>query len=120
MDTRPIELAPSVAMNGATRKAVGLAALAVLAGCSSEPYVVDEHEAQAGCQEFVERRLKAPATAEFGSWNAEPDPGSANGWVVSGVVDAENSFGAKIRSTFTCRMHVSDGQWVLESVTDLK
>ncbi|QYM63489.1 hypothetical protein [Microbacterium sp. Se5.02b] len=49
------------------------------------------------CEDAIKERLKAPATAEFVS--AATGSGT---WTVSGTVDAENSFGAKLRSTYQC------------------
>jgi hypothetical protein len=54
------------------------------------------------CKEAVEARLKAPATADFPSfgWNVA-DLGKWH-YSVSSYVDSQNSFGANIRTTFTC------------------
>lgn len=54
------------------------------------------------CVEQASRQLKAPATAEFSS-KAESHP-TINGshMVFSGTVDAQNSFGALLRSTWDC------------------
>lgn len=49
------------------------------------------------CEDAIKERLKAPSTAEFDSTAA----GSGT-WTVTGTVDAENSFGAKLRSTYQC------------------
>jgi len=73
--------------------------------------------AVSGCQQFVERRLKAPSTADFTGMAAIPT--GANGWRVDGSVDAENSFGAKVRTGFTCHMHSSGDRWVLEGISGL-
>jgi hypothetical protein len=70
------------------------------------------------CQEAVKRRLKAPATADF-PWYSDSfvrylDVGRFR---VSAYVDAENSFGAKIRSYYTCVVKSTDGHhWTLESI----
>jgi hypothetical protein len=51
------------------------------------------------CEGWVKERLKAPATAEFADSNVT----SASGvYTVRGAVDSQNSFGALIRSRFTC------------------
>lgn len=57
----------------------------------------NEYEAIAQCEAAIEERLKSPSTASFDS--------SATGsgtWTVTGTVDAENSFGATVRSSFEC------------------
>lgn len=66
------------------------------------------------CREFVERSLKAPASAEFQSYNQFAAWGSDDGpYGVDGYVDAQNSFGAKIRAHFTCLMEKKGGTWRL-------
>lgn len=53
-------------------------------------------------QEAVESKLKAPKTAEFPLGYDEYEiQQNGNTYTVSSYVDAENSFGAKIRNTFT-------------------
>lgn len=56
------------------------------------------------CEEAIKSRLKAPATAVFSSW--EQEEMDARLTSVRGEVDAENGFGAMIRSSFKC--HVLD------------
>jgi hypothetical protein len=75
----------------------------------------DEQKADAGraCQEkFIPERLKAPASAKFSSVATTFDGTSYH---VEGLVDSQNSFGALVRSSFTCVMHSSGSQWVLDS-----
>lgn len=65
------------------------------------------------CKDVVNQVLKAPGTADYpGSWY---DP--LNGWgmqkvnnlvTVSSYVDAENSFGAKLRTTFVIQFKMND------------
>lgn len=70
-------------------------------------------DAQRACQEtFIPDRLKAPSTAEFTNVSVTT---SLETYTVTGSVDAQNSFGAPIRSTFICIMHSSGDQWVLDS-----
>jgi hypothetical protein len=57
-----------------------------------------QYEAIAQCEARIENLLKAPATADFET----SATGSGSTWTVNGSVDAENSFGALIRSTFQC------------------
>jgi hypothetical protein len=58
------------------------------------------------CHEAVKERLKAPATAQFSMEEITNSNTS-----VRGAVDAQNGFGALIRSTFTCTMSHADGKW---------
>jgi hypothetical protein len=65
---------------------------------------VDRIDAWLACREFVTRRLKAPSTASFpfaGSQDYVADLGEGR-FRASAYVDAQNSFGAKIRTTFDC------------------
>lgn len=62
-------------------------------------------------QIFVQERLVAPATANF-SWL------ESNSWtffdtifVISGYVDAQNYFGAQVRTTYTCKLRYKGGEW---------
>ena len=51
------------------------------------------------CKDWVKEKLKAPATADF---SGERVSGSGGDYTIAGAVDSENSFGAKIRSTWVC------------------
>lgn len=58
----------------------------------------DAWGAKDACHGWVEDQLKAPSTADF-----HDDDVSGDGpWTITGSVDAENSFGAKIRTSWTC------------------
>lgn len=59
-------------------------------------------EAQQQCQARVELRLKAPSTADFNSSSARELGSTGNRWEVTGIVDAENSFGGTVRMTYKC------------------
>lgn len=70
-------------------------------------------------QDAVKEELKAPSTAKF-PWDYESyvtDNGDGT-YTVTSYVDAENSFGAKIRSKFRCIVHNEDGSGN-GTVTDL-
>lgn len=88
-----------------TTAAVALMATAGLTACSSEPDEPDEYGARDVCEQFVEKRLKAPATAEFENTATTE---SGNEWTVEGDVDAENSFGAQIRNHYVCTVAPTD------------
>jgi len=77
-------------------------------------------EAAIAAEEFVKDILKAPGTAEFNSY--DPDKVTEiekNRFKVTGWVDAENSFGAKIRSRYLAvvRYEPTDGKWCLEEIS---
>jgi hypothetical protein len=73
-------------------------------------------------QEFVRRNLKAPSTAEF-PWYTDDQvavstkPGCA--FRVIAWVDAQNSFGAQIRSVYIVDMKYNDdaGTWMLTDIS---
>ena len=86
-----------------------------------------EDEAIDRCTSAVADRMKSPSTAEFSDVSAhETDSlktidedyaqldryssyGKLSRWVVTGDVDASNSFGATVRSEFNCSAIVGDG-----------
>lgn len=77
----------------AERRAQEEARAATLAG--QNPYLIREH-----CLESVRSKLKAPATARFEDRTV---PTFNNGsWAWGSYVDAQNSFGAMIRTSFVC------------------
>jgi hypothetical protein len=53
-------------------------------------------------EDFVKGRLRAPATADFQAYNAT-NIGGCN-FVVKGYVDAQNGFGAKLRSAYVVEL----------------
>jgi hypothetical protein len=89
-----------------TAAVIALATLAILAGCSNEPYDPNnEYEMKAQCEGFAGERLKSPATADY-DLEATPIPDDPQeAWEVVGTVDSENSFGAKVRSEVRCVIH---------------
>ena len=74
--------------------------------------VPPEFEARAECRMAVVNSLKAPSSAEFVTIQAkQTSPGR---WTVGGQVDAQNSFGAMIRSHFICEAVESGTGWRVE------
>jgi hypothetical protein len=77
-------------------------------------------EAQVMCEHFVKDRLKVPRSADF-PWVAAKDVVRSLGngrYIMSSYVDAENSFGAKIRARFACTVEfLGKNNWSLESLT---
>lgn len=82
-------LAPALLIMG------GLGVWAAVGGGDGNP----EGEAVTACQDAVKARLKAPGSASFHSGATETKPSI---WRVVGDVDAANSFGGEVRTSFTC------------------
>lgn len=77
---------------------------------------IDKYDAWVIAQDEVKNRLKAPSTADFCSMSSATVKKNGNTWTVKGYVDAENSFGAKVRNDFTVVITVSEdgGQYIVE------
>jgi hypothetical protein len=78
----------------------------------------DKMTAYFASQDFVEKNLKAPSTAKF-PWYSEPFVTDLGGgrFRVSAYVDAQNTFGAQIRTQYTCVVKGTDEiHWILESL----
>ncbi len=73
------------------------------------PKAVQDFELRDMCEQWVKNQLKAPSTAKF-SDHAIKSTG-ANNWTVTGAVDADNSFGAAIRSTWSCEITLDGDTW---------
>src|SRR5437868_6407417 len=63
------------------------------------------------CSEFVKDRLKAPATSDFAEYGAQGTGATKSGraYTVLGYVDAENSFGANVRTNYVCTVKYVGG-----------
>ena len=75
-------------------------------------------------QTFVKRGLKAPSTADFGSYSESqvksmPAGESACTFLVIGHVDAQNSYGAMIRNRYIVTVAKAKGQdsWTASDMT---
>ncbi|MGY1778762.1 hypothetical protein [Geodermatophilus sp. SYSU D01036] len=89
-------------------------------GSSSETDDRSDGMAKVMCEDFIEERLKAPSTADFSGIFDTTITGSGDDYTVRGYVDAENSFGAMLRSNYTCQIHDNgDDTWSLVSLTGL-
>lgn len=97
---------------------VSTAVLLTMAGCSSGgsgdsggggmDQTARDFMAYDACKSAVSDQLKAPSTADFQSeLDVDYRTTGGNNITVLGWVDAQNSFGAKLRSNFTCSMDVS-------------
>lgn len=82
---------------------------------------VDRSDACFMSQKFVKQSLKAPATAQFPDWTEENCSATHTGdtWTVTSYVDAQNGFGALIRSDYTVGMayHPDRDTWTLTNIS---
>lgn len=98
------------------------------AGSSSETNVAQSPEISvqpskvevyAMSKEFVKKQLKSPSTAKFPTYSDDfvTDMGE-NKFLVASYVDAENSFGAKVRTRYSCILQYIEetGKWQLEDI----
>lgn len=67
------------------------------------------------CKEFLKDRLKAPSTAKFAPTSDQIISSQGNDeYKVISYVDAENSFGAMIRTDYTCIVkYTGNDNWSL-------
>jgi hypothetical protein len=93
--------------------------LVAVAGCGGEPRPEhDDFAAYYMCKGFVTDRLRAPSTAEFGSFNDSRVSlvGDAK-YAVSGHLDAQNGFGAMIRNRYDCTVqYEGSSRWTLDDL----
>jgi hypothetical protein len=77
-----------------------LVPLLILTACAKKnPNWTD---VRAACITSVSEKLKAPSTARYDSDDKPQE--TPIGWRWSGYVDAQNSFGANVRSRFNCEV----------------
>ncbi len=74
----------------------------------------DTIEARLVCKDFVKQRLKSPKSADFSGEQAQAL--GANAYRVTGNVDAENSFGANLRSRWVCAVTLVGNTWKLNNL----
>lgn len=88
----------------------GLAVASVAVFAALAPAAPEHGPAQAiaACQLQVRNNLKAPSTARYPDDDTATNIGG-NVWTVTGHVDAGNSYGAKIRSRYTCTVTFISG-----------
>jgi hypothetical protein len=72
-----------------------------------------EGGAYEACKRAVESTLKAPSTADFSGPLHSDITADGDTYKVAGYVDSENSFGASLRSNFTCTVRDTGGDWEL-------
>lgn len=62
-----------------------------------------------GAEQVVKEKLKAPSTAKFSSWGeTKITKIKDNTYLVKGYVDAQNGFGAMIRSNYSVEITIKD------------
>ena len=66
-----------------------------------------EQQVIGACEDAIRAQLKSPATAKF---TGETAAGADPTWTIYGAVDAQNGFGALIRSSLQCTIQVDGGQ----------
>lgn len=64
------------------------------------------------CEDKVKTLLKAPTQATFSSSNIAPN---GNGYTITGTVDSPNSFGVKLRSTYSCQATPSGKGFIVQA-----
>lgn len=66
------------------------------------------------CQEFVERKLTSPSTADYPwDYRDKVEVVGTNTYLVTSYVDSQNGFGATVRSTFSCKVKQDGDSWEL-------
>lgn len=103
------------------RAVLALVPIALAVGCgassgsgsSSDPKVMQDNAYEA-CKHFVGEQLKSPSSASYPNFftNTTDLHIISNGggsYTVNSQVDSDNSFGAKLRSLFTCTVSTADG-----------
>jgi len=61
------------------------------------------------CQDNVKARLRSPSTADFPFLDFQVTRRGTSAYVVTSYVDAQNAFGATIRSNFVCTIEYQSG-----------
>jgi hypothetical protein len=64
----------------------------------------------AACHRAAEEQLKAPSTARYSQESTRPGNNSKQ-FYVDGLVDAQNTFGAQVRSRYYCDATRTDDGW---------
>ena len=70
------------------------------------------------CEKMVAKKLKSPKTAEFASdWTNHVSYLGDGKYKINSYVDSQNSFGALVRSKFSCVMtDLGDSKWQISDV----
>lgn len=89
---------------------VGAIILLVLAmaSCSKNSGRSDDLDAWTCAQTIVKDKLKSPSSADFCAMKEATIKSNGDKYTITGYVDADNSFGANVRSTFTVTFTLTD------------
>ena len=68
------------------------------------------------CQEFIEKRLRAPASAKHPAFDDASVSNQHPIYVVTSQVDSQNAFGALLRTQYTCEVERIDTSFRLVSL----
>lgn len=104
------------------RLALGMVAVVAAAGASSFPLAKSD-PARKACetaQSFIKDRLRTPATAEFQKCGEEQTTQDDDLFYVSTYVDAQNVFGAKVRSYYLVDIRYREPTWELVKLTEVQ
>ncbi len=75
----------------------------------------DKYDAWAAAIDVVKSQLKAPSTAKFDETKTSLVD---NSWIVTGTVDAQNSFGVSLRNNFTVKItFIGKGKFIVDQCT---
>lgn len=79
----------------------------------------DSDEAADRCRSEITSKLKSPSTAKYGDETVTTSSGDFGTYFeVSGVVDAQNGFGATVRLDYRCKVTLeNDGDWLVTEST---
>lgn len=86
--------------------------IAISAGAfdrASNPDDGDQADAVAACEDFVSDRLTSPGSAEFQRADSANVAKVADEYTYTGFVDSQNTFGALLRTDFTCTVRHIEG-----------
>lgn len=107
-------------------RTAALIIVAALTACTPRPACENEDMALVMAHDFIKRQLKAPASADFpsradsGVTVVKTDLGSGKcEFMVGTYVDAQNSFGANIRTQFFVTLSPDDASgksWSLKEI----
>lgn len=76
---------------------------------AADDWRVASYGAAAACEDKVRERLKAPGSARFQAPRDARITTSPEGWFeIHAYVDSQNSFGALLRSQYTCTVSSTD------------
>ena len=90
--------------------------MVVVVGCGNDSDNLDT-EAKVYAEQAVEKMLKAPSTAKFSGWgDTKITKVNENTYNIKGYVDAENSFGAKLRKNYSVDVVFSGKTYRVENL----